>query len=114
MSLLSLIAVFLIEQLQPLNYRRVVERPLLAWADFIESRFDDGEYRHGVIAWCVAVLMPVILVALAYGFLYSLSPLLGWLLNVGVLFLTMGFRQFSHFFTNIHLALRQGEFDQAR
>ena len=35
MSLLSLIAVFLIEQLQPLNYRRVVERPLLAWADFI-------------------------------------------------------------------------------
>ena len=51
MSLLSLIAVFLIEQLQPLNYRRVVEEPLAAWADFIESRFNAGEYRQGVIAW---------------------------------------------------------------
>ncbi len=44
MSFLSLIAVFLIEQLQPLHYRRVVEEPLLAWADFIQSRFDAGEY----------------------------------------------------------------------
>ena len=114
MSLLSLIAVFLIEQLQPLNYRRVVEGPLQAWADFIESSFDAGEYRHGVIAWCLAVLMPVILVALAYGFLYSLSPILGWLLNVGVLYLTMGFRQFSHHFSEILIALQLGDLPRAR
>jgi len=63
MSFLSLIAVFLIEQLQPLNYRRVVEDPLVAWAEFIESRFNAGEYRQGVIAWCLAVLLPVLLVA---------------------------------------------------
>mgnify|MGYP000864462235 FL=1 len=114
MSLLSLIAVFLIEQLQPLNYRRVVEGPLQAWADFIESRFDGGEDRHGVIAWCLAVLMPVILVVLVYGFLYSFSPLLGWLLNVGVLYLTMGFRQFSHHFSGIQLALQLGDLPRAR
>jgi len=114
MSLLSLIAVFLIEQLQPLNYRRVVEGPLQAWADFIESRFDAGEYWHGVIAWCLAVLMPVILVVLVYGFLYSFSPLLGWLLNVGVLYLTMGFRQFSHHFSGIQLALQLGDLPRAR
>ncbi len=114
MSLLSLIAVFLIEQLQPLNYRRVVEGPLQAWADFIESRFDAGEYRHGVIAWCLAVLMPVIVVVLVYGFLYSFSPLLGWLLNVGVLYLTMGFRQFSHHFSGIQLALQLGDLPRAR
>ena len=36
------------------------------------------------------------------------------LLNVGVLYLTMGFRQFSHYFTDIHLALRMGELDRAR
>ena len=77
MSFLSLIAVFLIEQFQPLHYRRVVEEPLAAWADFIESRFDAGEYRHGVIAWCLAVLAPVILVAVIYGFLYAISPLFG-------------------------------------
>jgi len=114
MSLFSLIAVFLIEQLQPLSYRRVVVAPLSAWADFIESRFNAGEYRHGVIAWCLAVLLPVGMVAVLYGLLYSLNPLLAWALNVVVLYLTMGFRQFSHHYTEIQLALRQGDLTQAR
>ena len=114
MSLLSLIAVFLIEQLHPLDYRRVVADPVGTWADFIESRFNAGEYRHGVLAWCLAVLLPVVLVAVAYGLLYSLNPLFGWVLNVGVLYLTMGFRQFSHHYTEIQLALRLGDLERAR
>lgn len=114
MSLLSLIAVFLIEQLQPLDYRRVVAEPLGAWADFIESRFNAGAYRHGVLAWCMAVLLPVLLVGVAYGLLYSLSPILGLLLNISVLYLTMGFRQFSHHYTEIQLALNLGDLERAR
>ena len=114
MSLLSLIAVFLLEQLQPLDYRRIVAEPLGAWADFIESRFNAGAYRHGVLAWCLAVLLPVALLAVAYGLLYSLNPLFGWALNVGVLYLTMGFRQFSHHYTEIQLALRLGDLERAR
>lgn len=114
MSFLSLIAVFLIEQLQPLHYRRVVEEPLVAWADFIESRFDAGEYRHGVIAWCLAVLAPVILLAVIYGFLCSISPLLGLLLNVGILYLTLGFRQFSHYYNDIQIALQTDDLPRAR
>ena len=114
MSLLSLIAVFLIEQLQPLNYRRAVAEPLGAWADFIEARFNVGAYQHGVIAWCLAVLPPVLLVGGLYALLYSLNPLLAWALNVAVLYLTMGFRQFSHHYTEIQLALRLGDLDRAR
>ena len=114
MSLLSLIAVFLIEQLQPLDYRRVVADPLGVWADFIESRFNAGAYRHGVLAWCLAVLLPVLVVAIAYGLLYSLNPVFGLLLNIGVLYLTMGFRQFSHHYTEIQLALRLGDLERAR
>ena len=114
MSLLSLIAVFLIEQLQPLNYRRFVAEPLGAWADFIESRFNAGVYRYGVFAWCLAVLVPVVLLGALYGVLYSINPILAWVLNVGVLYLTMGFRQFSHYYTDIQLALRLGDLEQAR
>jgi cobalamin biosynthesis protein CobD/CbiB len=114
MSLLSLIAVFLLEQLQPLDYRRIVAEPLGAWADFIESRFNAGAYRHGVLAWCLAVLLPVALVGIAYGLLYSLNPLLGWGLNVVALYLTMGFRQFSHHYTEIQMALRLGDLERAR
>ena len=114
MSLFSLIAVFLIEQLQPLNYRRVVAEPLGAWADFIESRFNAGAYQHGVIAWCLAVLPVVFLVGGFYALLYALNPLLAWGLNVGVLYLTKGFRQFSHHYTEIQLALRLGDLERAR
>lgn len=114
MSLLSLIAVFLIEQLQPLDYRRIVAEPLGAWADWIESRFNAGAYRHGALAWCVAVLVPVVVIGIAYWLLYSLNPLFGWLLNVGILYVTMGFRQFSHHYTEIQLALRMGDLERAR
>ena len=114
MSLLSLIAVFLIEQLQPLDYRRVVAEPMGAWADFIESRFNAGAYRHGVLAWCIAVLLPVLMVGLIYGLLYSANPILALLLNVGVLYLTMGFRQFSHHYTEIQMALNLGDLERAR
>ncbi|WP_265944182.1 CobD/CbiB family protein [Dechloromonas sp. A34] len=114
MSLLSLIAVFLIEQLQPLNYRRAIAEPLGAWADFIESSFNAGAWRHGVIAWCIAVLGPVLVLGAIYAGLYALSPILAWVLNVGVLYLTMGFRQFSHHYTEIQLALRLGDLERAR
>lgn len=114
MSLLSLIAVFLLEQLQPLDYRRIVAEPLGTWADFVESQFNAGAYRHGVLAWCLAVLLPVAVVGGAYAALYALNPIFALLLNIGVLYLTMGFRQFSHHYTEIQLALRQDDLERAR
>lgn len=114
MSLFSLIAVFLIEQFKPLDYRRIVAEPLGAWAGFVESYFNAGGRHHGIAGWLVAVVLPVVLLGLLYLALYSLNPLLGWLLNVGVLYLTMGFRQFSHHYTEIQLALRLGDLDRAR
>ena len=114
MSLLSLIAVFLIEQFKPLDYRRIVATPLEAWADFIESRFNAGASRHGIGAWLIAVALPVVLLAGLYYACYGVSTLLAWLLNVGVLYLTMGFRQFSHHYTEIQLALRLGDLERAR
>ncbi|MDD2883867.1 MAG: CobD/CbiB family protein [Dechloromonas sp.] len=114
MSLFSLIAVFIIEQFKPLDYRRVVGEPLTVWADFVESRFNAGTRAHGVAAWCLAVLLPVAGLAVLYYGLQALHPLLAWLLSVGVLYLTMGFRQFSHHYTEIQLALRMGDLDLAR
>jgi adenosylcobinamide-phosphate synthase len=55
------------------------------------------------------VALPAALLSLLHGLLMYFQPLLAFLLGIGVLYLTMGFRQFSHFFTNIHLALRQGD-----
>lgn len=114
LSLVSLIAVFLIEQVRPLDYRLVVARPVEAWADFVESHFNAGSHRHGVVAWCLAVLAPALLAALLHFGLYSLSPLLALAFNIGVLYLTLGFRQFSHFPTEIQVALRVEDLPRAR
>lgn len=114
MSFLSLIIVFLLEQLRPLSYQRLVAAPVVASADFVESKINVGGYRHGVIAW-VAMVLPVVLLALVlYVLLYRVSPILALVFNVGVLYLTMGFRQFSFHYTEIQLALRLGDIERAR
>lgn len=114
MAILSLIAVLLLEQIKPLPERQVIARPLARYARFFESRFNDGQPRHGAVAWLLAVVPVVVAVVLIYYALYSVHLLLALVWNVLVLYLTMGFRQFSHFFTDIHLALRMGDLERAR
>ncbi|MBK1679454.1 CobD/CbiB family protein [Rhodocyclus tenuis] len=114
MSLLSLVVALLLEQLRPLPYRRFVREPLQALADFLEARLNGGARQHGTLAWLIAVLVPALLAGLVFYALHALSPLLAWLWNVGVLYLTLGFRQFSHYFTDIQLALRMGDLPHAR
>ena len=114
MSLFTLIIVFLLEQVSPLPYQRLVARPLQQLADFVAARFNAGGYRHGMAAWLLIVLPLVFAALAAYVLLYKLSPVLALAFNVAVLYLTMGFRQFSHHYTEIQLALRLGELERAR
>ncbi len=114
MSLFSLVAALLIEQLQPLDYRRFVRGPVAFWADFLEQRLNIGNYRNGVIAWAVGVILPVLLVGAIFFLLKAIHPLLAWAWNVLLLYLTLGFRQFSHYYTDIHKALQAGDIQEAR
>ena len=114
MTLISIIIVLLIEQVHALPVQRVVLDPVARLAGILEEKFNDGGRNHGAIAWGLGVALPAALVSLLHGLLMVFQPVLAFLLGIGILYLTMGFRQFSHFFTNIHLALRQGEIDQAR
>ncbi len=113
MSLISIIIVLLIEQVRALPVQRVVLDPVARLAGFLEEKFNDGGRSHGAVAWGLGVALPAALVLLLHGLLMVFQPLLAFLLGIGVLYLTMGFRQFSHFFTNIHLALRRGETGEA-
>ena len=114
MSVIAIIAALLLEQWRPLGDRRSVAGALSGWADWLERSFDAGEHRHGRIAWLVAVLLPVAAVIALHEVLWRASPLAALLLNVLILYLTLGFRQFSHFFTGIQNAIREGEVDRAR
>jgi adenosylcobinamide-phosphate synthase len=113
MGLVSLILVLLLEQWRPLE-AAVVSRPLEAYADFIEEHFNGGEYRHGVIGWLLGVI-PITLAGWGlYALAYWLHPLLALAVNVGALYLTIGFRQTSHYFADIHEALKSQQVDRAR
>lgn len=115
MSLLSLIVTLLLEQARPLPGSVWGPKGLVSrYAAFIERRFNAGESHHGLIGWMVAVLPPVVLVALIYGALFVIQPLLALAWNIAVLYVTMGFRQESHYFTDTHLALQAGDLDRAR
>lgn len=113
MSLLSLIFALLLEQLRPLSSRKYFNVWLMAYIDFFQRNFNAGEIRHGQVAWIVAVLLPLFGSVILYWWLAELHPVFAWAFCVLVLYLTMGFRQFSHYFTDIHKALRNNDLKQA-
>ncbi|AWI81555.1 MAG: threonine-phosphate decarboxylase [Betaproteobacteria bacterium HGW-Betaproteobacteria-13] len=114
MTLLSLIIALLIEQVRPLSVQQLVVGPLRKLAGALVERFNDGQARNGRIAWVLVVVLATVACATAFFALWHMHPVLAFLFNIVVLYFTMGFRQESHFFTDIHLALRMGEIDRAR
>ncbi|MDH5577883.1 MAG: CobD/CbiB family protein [Betaproteobacteria bacterium] len=114
MSALAVIAALLLEQWRPLGERKSYFSALAAAAEWLERSFNSGEGRHGMIAWLVGVL-PVLAASLAaYYLLLWVHPLLALAFNVVALYFTLGFRQFSHYFTDLQLAIRTGDVDRAR
>ncbi len=114
MSLMSLIAALLLEQLHPLSSRKYLLTWLSGYVEFFQRNFNAGQQKQGRIAWLLAMAIPVAVVAAMHYILLSVHPVFAWAFSVLVLYLTMGFRQFSHYFTDIHHALREGQLDKAR
>ncbi|MGI9047076.1 MAG: CobD/CbiB family protein [Burkholderiales bacterium] len=114
MALLSILAALLIEQWRPLPRRNSVVRMFEDYAARLSAVFNGGERWHGMVAWLLAVLLPVVIGGGIYYLLNEASPALALLWNVLVLYLTMGLRQFSHAFTAIVAALSRGDLDIAR
>lgn len=114
MTLLSIILVLVIEQLHALPVARAVRGPVSLWCQFLEQRFNDGRYAHGALAWLLGVAVPVVGVLGLYIYLWLTQTLLAFLLGLVMLYLTTGFRQFSHFFTEIQEALRADDVELAR
>lgn len=114
MTLFSLIFALLLEQWRPAGDRNPVTLLFLSYADRLERYFNTGVGRHGVAAWIAAVVPVLIFTGWIYYLLYSFNPLLAWAWNVGMLYLTMGFRQFSDSFTEIRDALKNGDLLLAR
>jgi adenosylcobinamide-phosphate synthase len=114
MAFLSLLAALLIEQIRPLNPRLSLFRFFNQYANTLAKHFNAGEARQGMVAWLLGVIPLALLALLVYQALHSINPVLAWAWNVAVLYVTMGFRQFSHGYTAIAEALAVGNLEAAR
>ena len=114
MKFLSLLAALLFEQTYPLRQGNPVYAAFARYAAILEGQLNAGERHHGAVAWMLAVLPIAAATAAVYYLLDAVSPVLAWIWNIAVLYLTLGFRQFNHFFREIAHALRDGDIVTAR
>jgi adenosylcobinamide-phosphate synthase len=84
------------------------------WIAGCERNFDAGRAHHAWVVWCIAVIVPAVVVALLYHALARQGTLFALAFDVAALYVTLGFRQFSHYFTDIREALARGDEGEAR
>ncbi len=115
MSFVAILIALLLEQARPVGRGNAVHVSLRAWVSWCGQTFDAGKEQHAWLAWAFAVLLPSSAVLLVYWLLVTMA---GWpfavLWNTVVLYFSLGFRQFSHHFTEIRDALEAGDEPLAR
>lgn len=115
MNFFAILLALVLEQVRPLKADNRVFQWVQVWTSWIVRTFDAGTRPQAWVAWGITVLGPATLVVLVH---WLLTSALGWgvavLWNVALLYVTLGFRQFSHHFTGIRDALESGNEDQAR
>ncbi len=110
MSFLSIIMALLMEQARPLARGNAAHSSVLGWLRWTTRQFDTGRRQSAWVVWSAAVLAPACVAALIYQL--ALRGL-GWpaalVWDVVVLYATLGFRQFSHHFSDVRDAIERGD-----
>ncbi|MGB7481509.1 MAG: CobD/CbiB family protein [Burkholderiaceae bacterium] len=114
MTFISILFALLIEQLKPLRADNPVYAGVKALARRMENWFNAGQARHGAVAWFAMMAALVLPTALVYWLCARISPLAALLWNILIVYLTLGFRHYSHYFSSIQLALGSGDEVTAR
>lgn len=114
MIFFAILLALLIEQAYPLSIDNPVFAGLRHWARLVRRNLDTGQLPHAWVAWMLSATVPALLAAAMYWGLWQFSTVLSFLWLVVVLYVTLGFRQFSHHFTDIRQALEEGNDALAR
>lgn len=114
MSFFAVLLALICEQLKPLPHGNAVHAAVVSWSRWCGRNLDAGESTHAWLAWGVSVGLPALVVLVLDWVLCQYSLVVSLAFNVLVLYLTLGFRQFSHYFTDIREALERGDETGAR
>jgi adenosylcobinamide-phosphate synthase len=114
MNVIAIVVALGIEQWRTLRWRGALQQAFIRYARWLEHRFNGGSAHQGAIAAALAIAPPVLIAAGGYWALEQISPLLGLAWNVLILYVLVGFRHFSHAFSEIVDALKAGDAIAAR
>ncbi|MBC7414556.1 MAG: CobD/CbiB family protein [Herminiimonas sp.] len=114
MTFLSILFALLAEQLQPLRADNPVYAAIRGFGLRMEGWFNAGHASDGRLAWSLTIVALMIPTAAVYWLCLHFSVFLALAWNVAILYLTLGFRHYSHYFTSIQLALSAGDEATAR
>jgi adenosylcobinamide-phosphate synthase len=114
MTFLSILCALVIEQLKPLRADNPIYGAIKLYAVRVEGWFNAGQADQGRIAWIVFIVSLVVPTMLVYWLCSQINPFLAFAWNVVIVYLTLGFRHYSHYFTSIQLALSTGDLATAR
>lgn len=115
MSFVALLLALILEQLRPSAWQTHARSALRRWLDLVMLKTDTAQESDARISWGITVLLPTALAVLAH---WACVYWLGWwadlALQVLLLYTLIGFRQFSHNFSEIRQLLQTDELEQAR
>jgi len=115
MSFFAILLALVLEQARPLNAVNLIYTSINRWVAWVARTFDAGVQHQAWITWGITVIGPALVTMLVH---WTLEWGVGWLFavvwNVALLYVTLGFRQFSHHFTAIREALENGDETLAR
>jgi adenosylcobinamide-phosphate synthase len=115
MTFFSILCALIIEQLKPLRADNQVYAEIKRFAMRIEGWFNAGQVSHGRLGWLLVIgglMLPTVViywVLLRYNLVFAAFA---W--NVLIVYLTLGFRHYSHYFTSIQFSLNAGDDATAR
>ncbi len=114
MNVIAVLAALALEQWRAFQWRADFERVFVRFARAVERRLNGGTAQQGAIAAAITLAPPVLLAVGIFFALAALHPLAGLAWNIAALYLLMGFRRFSHAFTEVRDALKAGNLGTAR
>jgi cobalamin biosynthesis protein CobD/CbiB len=114
MNFIAVLAALGLEQWRAFGWRATFERAFVAYARWLEEKLNAGVSGQGLFATIAALAPPVLIAAAIHAALDAAQPLLALAWDIAILYLLMGFRRFSHAYTDVVTALKAGDIPAAR
>ena len=114
MNFLAILLALGLEQWRAFRWRAALEHQFVRLARAVERKLNAGTTQQGVLATLITVAPPVLVAAAVFFALDAMHGALAFVWDIAVLYLLMGFRRFSHAYTDVQEALKAGDLNAAR